>query len=152
MALPITDDSQPLQVFSYSMDRPGPDPSRQDAPHPHMAAVDPSGGFIVVPDLGADILRVYSVDKPSGFLTSCANVTATPGSGPRHAAFWEGAGGTMMYLANELGNSVTVYSVAYPTVEGECLGLVSIQTDTPYPANQEVREGQKIGEVRVSVS
>jgi 6-phosphogluconolactonase (cycloisomerase 2 family) len=134
------------------MDGPGPDPSRQEAPHPHMAAVDPTGGFIIVPDLGADILRVYSIDKPTGFLTSCANVTAAPGSGPRHAAFWEGAGGTMMYLANELGNDVTVYSVAYPTEEGQCLSLFSIQTDTPYPADQAVKNGQKIGEVRVSVS
>ncbi|KFZ24105.1 hypothetical protein V502_01413 [Pseudogymnoascus sp. VKM F-4520 (FW-2644)] len=150
IALPITNDSQTLQSFSYTMDGPGPDPSRQEAPHPHMAAVDPTGGFIIVPDLGADLLRVYSVDKPTGFLTSCANVTATPGSGPRHVAFWEGAGGTMMYLANELGNDVTVYSVAYPSAEGECLGLISIQTDTPYPADQEVKDGQKIGEVRVS--
>ncbi|OBT54925.1 hypothetical protein VE04_04995 [Pseudogymnoascus sp. 24MN13] len=150
IALPITNDSKTLQTFSYSMDGPGRDPGGPEAPHPHMAAVDPTGGFIIVPDLGADILRVYSIDKPTGFLTSCANVTAAPGSGPRHAAFWEGAGGTMMYLANELGNDVTVYSVAYPTEEGQCLSLFSIQTDTPYPADQAVKSGQKIGEVRVS--
>ncbi|KFY35508.1 hypothetical protein V494_05846 [Pseudogymnoascus sp. VKM F-4513 (FW-928)] len=150
IALPITDDSKTLQTFTYTMDGSGPDPSRQEAPHPHMAAVDPTGGFIVVPDLGADLLRVYSVDKPTGFLTSCANVTATPGSGPRHVDFWEGQDGTMMYLGNELSNDVTVYSVAYPTVEGDCLSLLSIQTDTPYPADQEVKDGQKIGEIRVS--
>lgn len=152
IALPITDESQTLQSFKYEMDGPGPNPGRQEAPHPHMAALDPSGGFIIVPDLGADILRVYSVDKPTGFLTSCANVTATPGSGPRHVAFWEGADSTMMYLANELSNDVSVYSVAYPTVDGECLGLVSIQTEKTYPEDQEVKDGQKIGEVRVSVS
>ncbi|KFY26707.1 hypothetical protein V493_03921 [Pseudogymnoascus sp. VKM F-4281 (FW-2241)] len=150
IALPITDESQTLQSFKYEMDGPGPNPGRQEAPHPHMAALDPSGGFIIVPDLGADILRVYSVDKPTGFLTSCANVTATPGSGPRHVAFWEGADSTMMYLANELSNDVSVYSVAYPTVDGECLGLVSIQTEKTYPEDQEVKDGQKIGEVRVS--
>ncbi|KFY00867.1 hypothetical protein O988_03071 [Pseudogymnoascus sp. VKM F-3808] len=152
IALPITDDSEILQSFAYTMDGPGPDPSRQEAPHPHMTAVDPTGGFIIVPDLGADLLRVYSVDKPTGFLTSCANVTATPGSGPRHVAFWEagGTGGTMMYLANELSLDVTVYSVAYPEEEGGCISLVSIQTEKSYPADQEAKDGQKGGEIRVS--
>ncbi|OBT64322.1 hypothetical protein VE03_06788 [Pseudogymnoascus sp. 23342-1-I1] len=154
LALPLTPSSAPLQTFPFTMSSPGPDPSRQDAPHPHMAAVDPSGGYIVFPDLGADLLRIYAVDAPTGLLTSCANVTVRGGSGPRHVAFWEGEGGggaggeTMMYLGNELGNDVSVFAVAYPEGEG-CLGLVEVQTATPYEDGQVVKDGQKIGEVRV---
>jgi 6-phosphogluconolactonase (cycloisomerase 2 family) len=132
----------------------GPNPSRQEAPHPHMTAIDPTGAFIIVPDLGADLLRIYSIARDTGFITSCANITAAAGSGPRHVAFWETADGegTMMYLGNELGNDLTVYSVAYPTEEGACLSLFEIQTKTPYPTGQVVVDGQKVGEVRTWVS
>jgi hypothetical protein len=57
----------------------------------------------------------------------------------------------MMYLANELGNDASVYAVAYPTEEGGCLALYQIQTRTTYPADQAVKSGTFVGEVRVVV-
>ncbi|KNG79983.1 hypothetical protein ANOM_011734, partial [Aspergillus nomiae NRRL 13137] len=41
------------QTFTYELDGPGTDPDRQEAPHPHGVVLDPTGQFILVPDLGA---------------------------------------------------------------------------------------------------
>ncbi|KAK8184857.1 Lactonase, 7-bladed beta-propeller-domain-containing protein [Phyllosticta capitalensis] len=107
------------EVFDFEMDAPGPDPDRQDAPHPHQAILDPTGKFILIPDLGADLVRVYSFDGKTGDLTAQSPLVAKPGSGPRHGAFftWKSKqckkGCTNFYLVSELENTVTTYSVAY---------------------------------------
>jgi hypothetical protein len=38
-------------------------PSPQDVAHPHQAVVDPTGEFLVFPDLGADKIRVFKVNQ-----------------------------------------------------------------------------------------
>lgn len=38
-------------------------PSPQNQARPHQAVLDPTGEFLVFPDLGADLLRVFKVDK-----------------------------------------------------------------------------------------
>lgn len=107
------------EVFDFEMDAPGPDPDRQDAPHPHQAILDPTGKFILIPDLGADLVRVYSFDGKTGDLTAQSPLVAKPGSGPRHGAFftWKSKQCkkrcTNFYLVSELENTVTTYSVAY---------------------------------------
>lgn len=53
------------QEFFYSLEQPGPDADRQDAPHEHEAILDPTGKFLLVPDLGADLVRVFSWEKGS---------------------------------------------------------------------------------------
>jgi 6-phosphogluconolactonase (cycloisomerase 2 family) len=58
-----------LQTFMFNLTAPGTNPSRQDAPHPHEVILDPTGSFIVVPDLGADLVRVFSVDPKTSLLT-----------------------------------------------------------------------------------
>jgi 6-phosphogluconolactonase (cycloisomerase 2 family) len=154
VALPITANSKTLQSFKYIMAGSGPDPSRQEAPHPHQALLDPTGAFILVPDLGADFLRIYSVNKNTGFLTSCANVTVAAGSGPRHAEFWapaSGLEGLKLFLGNELSNTASAFAVTYPQRDGNCLNLTLTQTGTPYPSSRTVKQGQKVGEVRVKV-
>lgn len=35
----------------------------QEQARPHQAVLDPTGEFLVFPDLGADLLRVFKVDK-----------------------------------------------------------------------------------------
>jgi 6-phosphogluconolactonase (cycloisomerase 2 family) len=45
-------------------------PSRQDKPHPHFVIADPPGKFFLAPDLGADLIRVFSIDTKSGMLSS----------------------------------------------------------------------------------
>lgn len=51
-----------VQDLTYTLAEPGPNPTRQDAPHPHEALLDPTGKYILVPDLGADLVRIFSYD------------------------------------------------------------------------------------------
>lgn len=93
---------------------PGPVPDRQAASHPHEAIVDPTGQYVLVPDLGADLVRVFGFDKATAALTPAGNpLQAAPGSGPRHAAFFVSGNATYMYLVSELGATLTGYSLTY---------------------------------------
>ena len=61
-----------LQVISHFGSL-GPNTGRQEAPHPHMMSVDPTGNYVLVNDLGLDATIVYSFDataKP-GYVWHC---------------------------------------------------------------------------------
>ena len=162
--------SKALQAFPFSLPHPGPNPVRQAIPHPHQVALDPSGQFILNPDLGADVVRVFAINQTSGILTQCPSLNATAGSGPRHVAFQvpstatgglrrrnvppsqclesTAVNGTIMYLASELANNLTAFNVDYTT--NGCLAFTKKQTGytfagTPPP-------GSAVAEVRVLVS
>lgn len=112
------------QDFVFNLSQPGPDASRQEAPHEHEAILDPTGQYIVVPDLGADLVRVFSWSTSNLQLTELTPLQATPGSGPRHAAFWNPYGvacegcTTYLYVGNELASTVTGYAVTYEPNNG----------------------------------
>lgn len=105
------------QEFFYYLSKPGPDPDRQDAPHEHEAITDPTGQYILVPDLGADLVRVFSWDIDTLQLKPLGSLKAAAGSGPRHAAFYNpsalAGSTTYFYLVAELAGTVTAYSVEY---------------------------------------
>lgn len=61
------------------MPSPGPDPERQDKPHPHQALLDPTGQYILVPDLGADLVRVFGWDVADLKLKELEPLVADPG-------------------------------------------------------------------------
>ncbi|WP_242538602.1 lactonase family protein [Trinickia acidisoli] len=89
----------------------GPNVHRQASAHAHCAVVDPSGGFALVPDLGADRVFVYGFDRATHALSPDAATNprafvAPPGSGPRHLAF--GANGRFVYLDTELSAELMV--------------------------------------------
>lgn len=146
---------QPLQTLKYTMANRGPNYSRQDAPHPHHAYVDPTGDYLLVNDLGADLIRINKIDKTSGKLTECPPGKPPPGTGPRHGVFWSpstsrvrrAAEGTTLFTANELTNSVHRWSVSYPS--GGCLTLSLKQALTPYQGNSTATQGTKVGEIKV---
>ena len=104
----------------------GPIPSRQDAPHPHQTFVDPTGAFILAPDLGADLIRIYSIGS-GGTLTSCGNYVEDGGTGPRHGSF--STDGKILYIGNELSNTVHAFTVAYTN---GCIALTRFQTLTTF--------------------
>jgi len=109
------------QTFTFSMSGPGPVPNRQEAPHPHQAITDPTGQYILVPDLGADLVRIFSIDPETHNLTPLTPLRAQPGSGPRHATFstFPIAGSHVFYLAGEISATVTAYRVTYlPSLGG----------------------------------
>ncbi|SAK96118.1 3-carboxymuconate cyclase-like protein [Caballeronia pedi] len=84
---------------------------RQMSAHAHSAVVDPSGRYVLVPDLGADRVFVYRFDRATHALSKDdANPSrafvAPFGSGPRHIVF--GADGRFAYLITELSADVMV--------------------------------------------
>jgi 6-phosphogluconolactonase len=81
--------------------------SRQTAPHAHSANFDPSGKFVIVPDLGIDKLMVYKVDGGTAVPNDPPFATVEPGDGPRHFDFHPKK--PWAYAVNELGNTVTAF-------------------------------------------
>lgn len=84
---------------------------RQASAHAHSAAVDPSGRYALVPDLGADRVFVYGFDRVTHALSpggesSSRSFVVPPGSGPRHLAF--GMNGEFVYLLTELSADLMV--------------------------------------------
>ena len=84
-------------------------PDRQKGPHPHLITASPNNKFVLVPDLGADKIFIYSFDDKKGSLQ--ANdfpfVKAQPGAGPRHLTFHPRK--NFCYIINELNATVTAY-------------------------------------------
>ncbi|KAI0404009.1 Lactonase, 7-bladed beta-propeller-domain-containing protein [Xylaria palmicola] len=149
-ALPFQASGKVLQQFKFNMTAPGPNP-RQNAPHPHAAQVDPTGKFLLVPDLGADLIRIFSIDAASGKLTACPPGEAAPGDGPRHGTFWapksDSTDGLRLYTVNELGNSATSWTTSYP--EGKCLSLKREKT-LPTFSGKALAAGSKAAEIHVA--
>jgi 6-phosphogluconolactonase (cycloisomerase 2 family) len=121
---------------------PGPHP-RQDVPHPHEVAVDPTGEYILVPDLGADLVRIFKINTSTGRLTSCGNGKANPGDGPRHATWWNN---TILYTLNELGNSVSTWAADYAS---DCISLTLLDTISTYADGTSIGPSTKAAEIRV---
>lgn len=143
--------SSVLQLQKFTLAQKGPN-SRQDVAHPHEVHVDPTGKFIIVPDLGADLIRIFKIDATSGKLTACSEGKADPGDGPRHIKFWKSAAGVQKaYTVNELGNSVSAWDVTYPACGDAtgCLTLKKTQTVSTYAPGKKGGPTTKAAELRV---
>ncbi|KAB8228815.1 Lactonase, 7-bladed beta-propeller-domain-containing protein [Aspergillus alliaceus] len=102
----------PYEVLNFTLDNPGKAP--QDQSRPHQALLDPTGSFLISPDLGADLVRVFLIDKESGKLHA----------GPRFGEFMDSAkdtreGNTTLYMVEELGDRLCSFEelscfVPYP--------------------------------------
>jgi 6-phosphogluconolactonase (cycloisomerase 2 family) len=57
------------------------------------------------------------------------------------------AAGTMLFVANELGNSVSAWAATYTS--GGCMSIALKQTLTPYSGNSSAPSGTKVAEVHV---
>ena len=143
-----------LQTFTFEMSHPGLNTTRQDAPHPHGVFVDPTGQFVLVPDLGADLVRIFAINPSTGYLEPVDPYHATPGSGPRHLAFWtpKSANTTTsdiyMFLVHELTNMVSGFRVGY-TKHG--MSFDRFFHGTSY-GNYTAPSSSKVAEIKVSVS
>lgn len=82
---------------------------RQPGPRPHGVTLDPSGRFLLAPDMGADRLYVYDFDREAvGLSPAHLPFVALPaGSGPRLLLF--GRGGRFAYLLTELSAELFVF-------------------------------------------
>ncbi|GAA5821850.1 hypothetical protein JCM10212_007042 [Sporobolomyces blumeae] len=95
----------------------GPNPDRQEGPHAHGVALDPTGEYLFCTDLGTDQLFVYKTGDRLAYVKA---IQTTRGAGPRHLVFSKPSSGsekTLLYLVEEMGNCVSIYEVIYP--EGE---------------------------------
>lgn len=118
--------------------------------------MDPTGQFLLVPDLGADLVRVFAVNQTSLGLTASTALVAAPGSGPRHAAFVvsprddddNNNNRTRLYLVSELANTVTGYDVAYH--DNNTLGFRQVYISGSHGLNQTVPSGAAAGEIHAT--
>jgi 6-phosphogluconolactonase len=103
--LPINSDGS-VGALASTVKETGSGPhKRQTKAHAHGIAVDPTGRWALVSDLGADRVFVYGFDRATRSLApdDAANPRAfavAPGSGPHHAAF--SADGRFVYVLDEL--------------------------------------------------
>ena len=141
--LPIRSDGrlgEPTDVVHHRGS--GPNPDRQQGPHPHSINVDPTNRFAFVPDLGTDEVATYRINLVLGLLTPADGLTASlaAGAGPRHFDFHPG--GMYAYAINELDSTVTAFSYDGSTGALEELHTVSTLPDgfdgTNYPADVHV--------------
>lgn len=125
---------------------PGPNTERQNASHIHQVIIDPTGKFMVAPDLGEDCVHVYRIqDSPS--IYSLPDVQLPPGSGPRHGVFQKAGKSTFFHVVSELANTITSFKVSYNGNSGVSMtqiGSVSTFGDEPTPA------GGLAGEIIIS--
>jgi 6-phosphogluconolactonase len=93
----------------------GPNPDRQDRPHPHCVVTAPDNRFAVVADLGLDAVFSYPF-SPDGLLDGASRVRSAlpPGSGPRHSAFHRDGGYALLIC--ELNS--TIVSLRYDAATG----------------------------------
>jgi 6-phosphogluconolactonase len=90
--------------------------------------MSPDNRFAIVADLGLDQLLVYPFDASRGALGLPRIVKTDPGVGPRHLTFDKS--GNFVYVINEMGSTITVYS--YASRDG---AMAPLQTVSLLPAN-----------------
>ncbi|KAK4156520.1 Lactonase, 7-bladed beta-propeller-domain-containing protein [Chaetomidium leptoderma] len=88
-------------------------PEPRNQARPHEAILDPTGDFLVFPDLGADLLRVLKVNKETLETTDTTSHEFARGTGPRHGAFFKSGDKTFFYVACELSNLLQGFAVTY---------------------------------------
>ncbi|KAI0197550.1 Lactonase, 7-bladed beta-propeller-domain-containing protein [Astrocystis sublimbata] len=137
-----------VQNETYTLEQPGPIPDRQDVPHPHEAILDPTAKFILVPDLGADLVRVFQADAETLELTPIAPLEVPPASGPRHGAFKAVGNKTYFWVVTELSNVVLGYEVSYKA--DNTLGFTELFSISTHGDDSTLPETAAGGEIALS--
>lgn len=98
--------SEAVSFFQYTGH--GPNPKRQEAPHAHRVTVSPDNRFLLVNDLGLDVIHIYRLDAATAKLTpnEPAVWRSSPGAGPRALRFHPN--GRVAYCVTEMSSTVVV--------------------------------------------
>jgi 6-phosphogluconolactonase len=111
VVLPINKDGSLKPVSQNIQDEgKGPDASRQEGPHVHMAYFSPNEKYMLFTDLGTDKINIYRYHSSQEKPLSPANpssVSVKPGKGPRHMVFSPDK--KCLYLLQEMGSAINVY-------------------------------------------
>jgi 6-phosphogluconolactonase len=106
----------------------GPEKERQDGPHPHSSMLSPDNRFLLVNDLGQDLIAIFPIDPGTGHMSKATIVhNKVLGSGPRHVVFHPN--GRWVYGIDELANRIDQY-LWDETHGGNGLPPQAILTDT----------------------
>ena len=102
---------------------------RQQGPHAHGVTLDPSGGYLLVPDMGADRVFIYPYDAAARALGTRPelHVAVPAGAGPRLVLF--GKDGRFAYLLTELSAEIFVFS--WDAQTGQLSPVSSLALDPP---------------------
>ncbi len=87
----------------------GPVERRQASPHPHCILFTPDNRYMLVSDLGTDLIHQFDVSAGCDSLISTRqphHIQLIPGSGPRHMIF--NHVGSSVYIINEISDSVAM--------------------------------------------
>lgn len=95
----------------------------------HWAGTNPSGGFVFVPALGANVISQYTLNAATGKLTANGSATLPAGAGPRHLSFHPSE--KWAYLINE--TAITVTTLDFDKATGN---LTAKQTISALPPGQ----------------
>jgi len=98
--------SEAVSFFQYSGH--GPDTQRQKGPHAHRVTVSPYNRFLLVNDLGLDVIHIYRLDSATAELTQNEPAVwrSNPGAGPRALQFHPN--GLFAYCVTEMASAVVV--------------------------------------------
>lgn len=98
--------SDSVSFFQYTGH--GPNAARQEGPHAHRVTVSPDNNYLLVNDLGLDLIHIYKFDATTGKLTPNEPPawTAPAGSGPRALLFHPN--GKWAYCVTEMTSQVIV--------------------------------------------
>jgi 6-phosphogluconolactonase len=91
-------------VSFYQYHPPADDPGKLS--HAHRVTLSPDNGYLLVNDLGLDMIHLYKLDAATAKLTPHAEWNAGPGDGPRALRFHPN--NTVAYCVNETKPTVTV--------------------------------------------
>jgi len=105
-----------LQEMEIKIDAAGPGPD-QDQARPHQVAFDPTGQYMVSPDLGADLIRTFRI-APDHQVKEIEGLSLPKGSFPRHAAFVALKDRVQLYVLLQELNELLVYKVEYLAAGG----------------------------------
>ncbi|KAA1075167.1 hypothetical protein PGT21_030373 [Puccinia graminis f. sp. tritici] len=124
--------SLPVQNFTFTGQ--GPVTARQAAASAHQVKFDPSGKLLLVPDLGSDRIRSFSLDRV-GNLKRNSDIAVKAGCGPRHVAFAppKPAGPLRFYLICELSNELAL--IELPDARAKAASLIQTITTLPKGAD-----------------
>lgn len=130
-ALPIhTDGSLGAATTSIQHAGSSANPQRQTGPHAHFILPSPDNRFTLDCDLGLDKIFINQLDAPAAKLTpgNPPFISVASGSGPRHLTF--ARDGKFIYVINEMGGTITVFSYAAKNA-----AMTEVQTISTLPGN-----------------
>ncbi|KAF9461856.1 Lactonase, 7-bladed beta-propeller-domain-containing protein [Collybia nuda] len=94
--LPTTTPPDTIQLSGSSVNH-----ERQESSHPHQIFFHHPHNEVLVPDLGADLVRRYEI-AGDGSLVQIGAIAYAPGSGPRHVVAYDGDLYTLLELTSGL--------------------------------------------------